>query len=299
MFKEAFSVYAVPDDAPAKTETMGTKPKFWFSRGGPMWLFKATRPGQGEHWAEVISAGLAEKLGLPHAHYELARWHGTPGVVTPRFTPDGFDLVHGNELLAERDPSYPREGARYVRTREHTIDAVRAELQACAGREGLEVAGVLTVEPDGRVTAVELTRGPARARACVERIVTDLVFGPHPRPMLLSFRMGGGVTLETSFQEADAPSGVEPSPRERARECRRRLDFECVVDALEGLDDLNANDRDMLTRAYGELGRGDDLRRALLAGEADTRNCVFHCRDIIRLWREDRSALERLRARRE
>jgi hypothetical protein len=25
-------VYPVPDDAPAKTELMGTKPKFWFAR---------------------------------------------------------------------------------------------------------------------------------------------------------------------------------------------------------------------------------------------------------------------------
>ena len=130
MSQKAFSVYAVPDDAPAKTETMGTKPKFWFSRGGPMWLFKATRPGQGEHWAEVVSAALAEKLSLPHAHYELARWQGTSGVVTPRFTPDGYDLVHGNELLAERDPTYPREGARYIRTREHTIAAVRGVVGA-------------------------------------------------------------------------------------------------------------------------------------------------------------------------
>jgi hypothetical protein len=105
---------------------MGTKPKFWFSRAGAMWLFKATRPGQGEHWAEVLASGLADLLGLPHALYELANWREATGVVTPRFTPEGFDLVPGNELLAERDPTYPREGARYVRTAEHTIDAVRA-----------------------------------------------------------------------------------------------------------------------------------------------------------------------------
>ena len=49
-------IYRVPDDAPAKTEAMGTKPKFWFSRDGAMWLFKATRPQQGEHWAEVAAA---------------------------------------------------------------------------------------------------------------------------------------------------------------------------------------------------------------------------------------------------
>ncbi len=127
-----FVVYTVPDDAPAKDEPMGTKPKFWFSRGNEMWLFKATRPGQGEHWAEVIAGGLAELMGLPHAHYELARWSTTAGVVTRRFTLEGFDLVHGNELLAERDPSYPRDGARYLRTKQHTIEAVMGALTAVA-----------------------------------------------------------------------------------------------------------------------------------------------------------------------
>lgn len=117
---------------------MGTKRKFWFSRAGEMWLYKASRPGSGEHWAEVLAAALAEILGLPHAHYELARWRDksgieNAGVVTRRFTPDGFDLVHGNELLAERDPSYPAAGARYVRTQEHTIEAVRNAMATDVG----------------------------------------------------------------------------------------------------------------------------------------------------------------------
>jgi hypothetical protein len=114
---------------------MGTKPKFWLSRDGETWLFKASRPGTGEHWAEVIAAGLAELLGLPHAHYELASWQDkdgvvVPGVVTRNFVAEGYDLVHGNQLLAERDPNYPPAGKRYIRTRQHTIDAVRAVLGA-------------------------------------------------------------------------------------------------------------------------------------------------------------------------
>jgi hypothetical protein len=60
-------VFVVPDEAPASTEAMGTKSKFWFSRSGEMWLYKVTRPGSGEHWAEVLAAALAEMLGLPHA----------------------------------------------------------------------------------------------------------------------------------------------------------------------------------------------------------------------------------------
>lgn len=132
---DPFVIYTVPDDAPAATELMGTKPKFWFSRGGEMWLFKATRPGHGEHWAEVVAAGLADALGVPHAHYELASWRDkggivNSGVVARSFVAEGFDLVHGNELLAERDPNYPLDGARYVRTQQHTIEAVRGVLGA-------------------------------------------------------------------------------------------------------------------------------------------------------------------------
>ena len=105
---DPFSIYAVPDNAPTEIELMGTKPKFWFSRNEEKWLFKATRVGHGEHWAEVIAAGLAKLLGIPHAYYELASWRNKEGIVnagtvTRRFVADGFELVHGNELLAERD----------------------------------------------------------------------------------------------------------------------------------------------------------------------------------------------------
>lgn len=51
-------------------------------------------------------------------------------MATPRFTPDGFDLVHGNELLAEQDPNYAIEGGRYIRTAQHTIGAVAAVVGA-------------------------------------------------------------------------------------------------------------------------------------------------------------------------
>jgi len=44
---EPLSVFVVPDEAPASAEAMGTKRKFWFSRSGEMWLYKAARPGSG------------------------------------------------------------------------------------------------------------------------------------------------------------------------------------------------------------------------------------------------------------
>jgi hypothetical protein len=62
---ELLSVFVVPDDAPASTEVMGTKKKFWFSRDGEMWLYKATRAGSGEHWAEVLAANRRRDPGPP------------------------------------------------------------------------------------------------------------------------------------------------------------------------------------------------------------------------------------------
>jgi hypothetical protein len=94
-----YEVFEVPETASERNEPMGSRTKFWFRRGDNPWLFKATRPNHGEDWAEVLAAELAEALDLPHAGYQLATWRGQQGVVTPTFQPDGFDLVHGNELL--------------------------------------------------------------------------------------------------------------------------------------------------------------------------------------------------------
>ena len=122
-----FQVYEVHENAPRRMETVGSKKKFWFKRDEGSWLFKEGRQDQGEDWAEVLAAACAELLGLPHARYELANWRGVRGVVTRRITADDVDLVLGNELLAQRDPNYPAgHGSRFVRVREHTLDAVLA-----------------------------------------------------------------------------------------------------------------------------------------------------------------------------
>ncbi|MBB6573850.1 hypothetical protein [Xanthomonas arboricola] len=84
-------------------EQLGTKPKFWYDES--RYLFKARRPESGEDWAEVVSCSLAERLGLPHAHYDLAEAVGVAhfkeprGVRSTNFTPPGGRLVLGNELI--------------------------------------------------------------------------------------------------------------------------------------------------------------------------------------------------------
>jgi hypothetical protein len=137
------TLYNVPDDAPITYETMGTKKKFWFNRDGRSWLFKYSRPGQGQHWAEVLSAYLALQLGLSYAPYELACYRGDIGVITPIFIPNGFELVHGNELLFERDSNYPREG-KYGK-KEHTINAVKlviSDKNICLPIDWMQILGI-------------------------------------------------------------------------------------------------------------------------------------------------------------
>lgn len=95
-----FPVVGVPEEAAEFSEQMGTKFKFWYQdEKMGLALFKEGRPGTGENWAEKIAAELAQLLGIPHAHYELAEWRVKQGVVTKNFVPERGRLIHGNELV--------------------------------------------------------------------------------------------------------------------------------------------------------------------------------------------------------
>ncbi len=90
-------------------EQLGSKDKFWYDER--KYLFKARRSKTGEDWAEVIAAQLADRLGLPHARYDLAQAINLPaaepgeaereprGVRSLNFTPPDGRLVVGNELI--------------------------------------------------------------------------------------------------------------------------------------------------------------------------------------------------------
>ena len=82
-------------------EEMGSKKKFWYreEENGSDWLFKFPRPNTGEHWAEKIAAEVANLLGIPHAAVELAQFGNDRGSTSESFTPKGYELVHGNQLL--------------------------------------------------------------------------------------------------------------------------------------------------------------------------------------------------------
>ncbi|OOG53335.1 hypothetical protein [Rhodanobacter sp. C03] len=108
-------------------EQLGTKPKFWFQTDdGRLCLFKQSRLGIGEDWAEKVADELCTRLDLPHASYDLASWQGRRGVVTPSFVPPDGRLVFGNELLSFAVSGY--DTAPKYRRQHHTIGRVFALL---------------------------------------------------------------------------------------------------------------------------------------------------------------------------
>lgn len=117
--------------APDRPETMGSKIKEWLrDPEGTRWLWKQPRPGTGEHWAEVVVAGLADLLHLPHATARLANWDDEQGVILKDVLTDHGPhaaLIHGNEVLRALDPAYPKKSKLFVKP-EHTVERVMETL---------------------------------------------------------------------------------------------------------------------------------------------------------------------------
>lgn len=105
-------------------EEMGSKRKFWYreDEDGSDWLFKFPRPNTGEHWAEKIAAEVANLLGIPHAAVELAQFGDDRGSVSESFTPKGYELVHGNQLLRWASSGYDPD--KTFGQKEHTLENV-------------------------------------------------------------------------------------------------------------------------------------------------------------------------------
>ena len=98
----SLTVHDLGERSPETVEQIGSKFKRWFRLDDGLWLFKANRREvDGDDWAEVVAAHLAEGLGLPHACYELATWRGKRGVLSRLFGSKDRGLVHGNELFVD------------------------------------------------------------------------------------------------------------------------------------------------------------------------------------------------------
>jgi len=123
---DEFPILYLKTDDPVLTEQLGSKPKFWFrlKDDEQRWLFKFAREGTGEHWAEKIAAEVASRLGLPAARVELADFMGKRGSASRSFVfkEQGWDLVHGDELLAGHVISYERD--KIFRHSSHSINNI-------------------------------------------------------------------------------------------------------------------------------------------------------------------------------
>jgi hypothetical protein len=107
---EYYPIIDISDQDIDNYEQMGTKSKFWYtdSKTGQDYLFKSIRTEdkygtpierKGEDWAEKIACEVAELLGIPHAEYDLATYHGERGIRSKKFTNDGENMSFGNELI--------------------------------------------------------------------------------------------------------------------------------------------------------------------------------------------------------
>ncbi len=116
-------------------ETMGARDKVWVADRGQRWLFKAPRarglyePGA-DLWAELIASGVAALLGTPAAEVLPATLDGIHGVISKSV---GGPLVHGNELLAARNPAYDSAGKGHVAG--YDLDSIQGALADYDGSE--------------------------------------------------------------------------------------------------------------------------------------------------------------------
>jgi hypothetical protein len=96
-----------------------------------MVLLKLARPNTGEDWSEKVAFELAKHLRIPCPRVELAQWEQRWGVLCWDFLGRHYckgvrssvqSLIHGNELLLDRDPTYPAKES--YRVPAHAISAV-------------------------------------------------------------------------------------------------------------------------------------------------------------------------------
>lgn len=134
-----YSIIEVLPNSILNDEQLGTKDKFWFEHNSQRWLFKESRVIQtpslefqgftGEDWAEKVAAEIAYILKIPAADVELANYNGRRGSASLNFIPaDGYQLEHGNEILAGRVLGY--DDTKKQRQSDHTLQNIIIAIQA-------------------------------------------------------------------------------------------------------------------------------------------------------------------------
>ena len=120
-----YPVYTIQPEWVLESEQLGTKDKFWLKAtdGGYLsdieWLFKFPTAGTGQHWAEKIAYEIARKMHILAPKVELAEMDSELGSITGNFTTDGYDLFHGNQIIAGHQPDYKID--QFMGQNDHTI----------------------------------------------------------------------------------------------------------------------------------------------------------------------------------
>jgi hypothetical protein len=122
-----YPVIVVTPESVLESEQLGTKDKFWFNTDDnyldkSQWLFKFPTPGTGQHWTEKIACEIAKQMRIVTPRVELAEFQGMSGSITENFTKDGYELFHGNQILAGFEPGYSAD-QRWSQ-KDHTIGRI-------------------------------------------------------------------------------------------------------------------------------------------------------------------------------
>jgi hypothetical protein len=128
MSENQYPIFEILPEWVLEPEAMGSKEKFWYrsSPDNPPSLFKFPQPGTGQHWAEKVAAEIAAQMDITHATVELALFQGTQGSASQSFAVGGWNLFHGNQMLAGKVIGY--DPATRFRQSDHTLANIIAAL---------------------------------------------------------------------------------------------------------------------------------------------------------------------------
>jgi hypothetical protein len=146
----SYPIITVAPEAVLESEQLGTKDKFWFNTddgylGKSQWLFKFPTEGTGQHWAEKIACEIAKEMKILTPRVELAVFEGARGSATENFTKEGYELFHGNQILAGFEPHYQADQRWHQN--DHTIGRI------------FDAIGAIFPEPDAANKAADQMGG--------------------------------------------------------------------------------------------------------------------------------------------
>jgi len=177
-----YPILTLKVDSPEVIEQLGSKPKFWFriANDEQPWLFKFTRDNTGEDWSEKIASELAHLLEIPAAQVELAMFMGKRGSASRSFvlTAQGFDLIHGSEVLSGRVLGY--EKSKQWHQSEHSIKNIltaveltftpRQQIQQLRTLAGFIILDAIICNTDRHHDNWGLLRGPSARGKTVHQV---------------------------------------------------------------------------------------------------------------------------------